>query len=641
MFYIWSAVIAALAAVVWYLGLPVVVFPALLFVAFLASGGRNFPKVFFRTILRDLSGICRFAKVIFYTRLYARNNKTVPDIFRLTVSKHPHKVALKLEQKTWTFQEVEEYSNRIANYFKSQGYQKGDVVALILESCPEFVCIWLGLAKLGVITAQINTNLRLDSLWHCISVANAKGIIFGTNFSGALKEIQTRIPDIVQIYSLGGTSSALVSAVNLDAKLKESSPAIPVVSHSKSIADKLLYIYTSGTTGLPKAAVITNARYFRMAYGANCALGIRNDDIVYSSLPLYHSAGGIVGVGQCLIGGCTIVLRCKFSASHFWDDCVESKATVVQYIGEICRYLLAQPHRPSEKQHSVRLALGNGLRPQIWEEFQSRFGIKQIGEFYGSTEGTASIINIDSKTGACGFVSEIAPAVYPVVIFKVDPETGELVRGADGLGVRTKPGEVGQIVGKSIRGDPSNRFEGYLNPVETSKKIAHDVFCKGDSAFLSGDLVVRDELGYIYFHDRTGDTFRWRGENVSTAEVEALISKVLGLRDVIVYGVLVPDCEGRAGMAAIVDPDNKIDLVALIDSLRKLLPSYACPVFLRIVHNVDMTGTFKLQKNKLRKEGFDIGVIEDQLFYFDSKEKMYLALDEIKYEQIIRGEIRM
>ena len=189
--------------------------------------------------------------------------------------------------------------------------------------------------------------------------------------------------------------------------------------------------------------------------------------------------------------------------------------------------------------------------------------------------------------------------------------------------------------------DPTMRFEGYLNPVETSKKIAHDVFRKGDSAFLSGDLVVRDELGYIYFHDRTGDTFRWRGENVSTAEVESLMSKVLGLRDVVVYGVTVPGTEGRAGMAAIVDPDNRVDLAALVHSLKKLLPSYACPMFLRIVHNVDLTGTFKLQKNKLRKEGFDIGVIEDQLFYFDSKEKMYLSLDEIKYEQIIRGEIRM
>jgi len=228
-----------------------------------------------------------------------------------------------------------------------------------------------------------------------------------------------------------------------------------------------------------------------------------------------------------------------------------------------------------------------------------------------------------------------------VVIFKVDPETGELVRGSDGLAKRTKPGEVGQIVGKSLKGDPSQRFDGYLNPLETKKKIAHDVFKKGDSAFLSGDLVVKDEYGYIYFHDRTGDTFRWRGENVSTAEVESVMSKVLGLRDVVVYGVMVPGTEGRAGMAAIVDPDYKVDLVTLAGSLKKLLPSYACPMFLRIVHRVDLTGTFKLQKSKLRNEGFDIGVIEDQLFYFDGKEKMYLVLDESKYEQIIRGEIRM
>lgn len=190
-------------------------------------------------------------------------------------------------------------------------------------------------------------------------------------------------------------------------------------------------------------------------------------------------------------------------------------------------------------------------------------------------------------------------------------------------------------------GDPSQRFDGYLNPLETKKKIAHDVFEKGDSAFLSGDLVVKDEYGYIYFHDRTGDTFRWRGENVSTAEVESVMSKVLGLRDVVVYGVMVPGTEGRAGMAAIVDPDYKVDLVALASSLKKLLPSYACPMFLRIVHSVDLTGTFKLQKSKLRDQGFDIGLIEDQLFYFDSREKMYLALDENKYEQIIRGEIRM
>ena len=177
--------------------------------------------------------------------------------------------------------------------------------------------------------------------------------------------------------------------------------------------------------------------------------------------------------------------------------------------------------------------------------------------------------------------------------------------------------------------------------METSKKIGHDIFKKGDSAFLSGDLVVKDEYGYIYFHDRTGDTFRWRGENVSTAEVESVMSKVLGLRDVVVYGVMVPGTEGRAGMAAIVDPANTVDVASLAQNLKTLLPSYACPIFLRIVHGVDLTGTYKLQKCKLKMEGFDLGVIEDELLYLDPKERTYLTLNNTKYEQIIRGEIRM
>lgn len=608
---------------------------------FLASGGRTFPKVFFRTFWRDLIGISRLVNVLFYTAQHSKKKRTIADIFQLTAAEHPQKVAVIFEERTWTFQELEEYSNRIANYFKSQGYHKGDVVALILENSPEYICLWLGLSKLGVITALININLRLDSLFYCISVANVRAIIFGKNFSGAIKEIQTQIPDIIQLYSVGSSSSTVASAIDLQKSLEGSSPERPVCTHYKSFEDVLLYIYTSGTTGMPKAAVVTCARFFRFAYGIFCAVSIRPDDRIYCSLPLYHTAGGIVGVGQCLLNGCTLVLRQKFSVSKFWDDCVDSKATVIQYIGEICRYLLAQPQNSSEKQHSLRLAIGNGLRPQIWKEFQTRFGIKQIGEFYGSTEGTASIVNIDNTPGACGFVSEIAPAICPVVIVKVDPDTGVLVRGADGLAIRTKPGEVGQIVGKSLKGDPSLRFDGYLNPMETSKKVAHDVFSKEDTFFLSGDLVVRDELGYIYFHDRTGDTFRWRGENVSTTEVESVMSKALDLRDVVVYGVTVPGTEGRAGMAAIVDTDNKVNLEALTQSIKQLLPSYAYPLFLRIVHKVDVTGTFKLQKIKLKKEGFDIGIVEDQLFYFDSKEKMYVALDESKYELIIRGEIRM
>lgn len=238
MLYIWSAVVAGLAMGVWYCQLPLVVLPALLFLAFLASGGRKFPKVFFRTILRDVIGICRYIGVLWNTHQHRRNNRTIADVFQLTAAKYPNKVAITFEGKAWTFQEVEEYSNRVANYFKSQGYQKGEVIALLLENSPEFICMWLGLSKLGVITALINTNLRLDSLWHCISVANVRAVIFGTNFSGAIKEIQTRIPDIVQLYSLGSGPSTVGSAVNLDKRIEDSSPGKPMTSHPKSLAGR-------------------------------------------------------------------------------------------------------------------------------------------------------------------------------------------------------------------------------------------------------------------------------------------------------------------------------------------------------------------------------------------------------------------
>lgn len=185
-------------------------------------------------------------------------------------------------------------------------------------------------------------------------------------------------------------------------------------------------------------------------------------------------------------------------------------------------------------------------------------------------------------------------------------------------------------------------FDGYVNKVETSKKIVRDIFKKGDSYFLTGDLFIKDEYGYVYFRDRIGDTFRWHGENVSTAEVEATMSKILGLRDVVVYGVKVPGTEGRAGMAAIVDVDKKgIDLTQLVQGLKKLLPNYAHPMFLRIVDSVSVTGTFKLQKTKLRQEGFDLGTVKDKLLYYDAKVRQYLDLDEDTYAKIICSEIRM
>ncbi|XP_015765840.1 PREDICTED: long-chain fatty acid transport protein 4-like isoform X2 [Acropora digitifera] len=640
MAFIWAAVVASIAFLLHYTQLPWLLFPVLWFAAFLASGGRSFPRIFFRTALRDL----RFFWALFGIQARAKKNLkngvTVAGVFRQTLAKHPQKAAFIFEDKTWTFQDVEDYSNQIANYFKSQGYKKGEVVALFLESCPEFVCLWLGLSKLGVITALVNTNLRLKSLKHCITVAESKAVIYGSNLAVAVKDISDNLPKDIQLYYFGHDPNAnIIQAMNLITELERCSMAVPVTDHKKSPNDALVYIYTSGTTGYPKPVVFTHIRYFQVVnIPYMVGHSYNSDDIIYNTLPLYHTSGGAIGVGACLVNGNTVALRRKFSASRFWDDCIKTKATIALYIGELCRFLLAQPYCPSEMQHSLRVLIGNGLKPQIWSEFQSRFGIRYIGEFYGSTEGNASFFNMDNTPGTCGFVSRIAPNRMFAKFIKANPITGDIIRGNNGLAILAKPGEPGLAVGK-IKGNPYAR---YLSQEETSKKITCDVFEKGDSYYVTGDLLITDEYGYVRFHDRIGDTFRWRGENVSTAEVEATISNILGLRDVVVYGVKVPGTEGRAGMAAIVDEDSKgIDLIALLQQLKEHLPVYARPIFLRIVDSVTVTGTFKLQKNKLREEGYDMNAVKDKLLYFDVKAGKYLELDEEKYAKFTAGEMNI
>ncbi|KAL7824484.1 hypothetical protein AOLI_G00328860 [Acnodon oligacanthus] len=344
-----------------------------------------------------------------------------------------------------------------------------------------------------------------------------------------------------------------------------------------------------------------------------------------------------MGVGQCLVHGLTVVIRRKFSASRFWDDCVRYNCKVVQYIGEICRYLLSQPVRPSESSHCIRVAMGNGLRPNVWEAFTNRFNIRQIGEFYGATECNCSIANLDGKMGACGFNSVILPNVYPIRLLKVDEETMELVRDSRGLCMPCKPGEPGVLVGRINQQDPLRRFDGYANQEATNKKIVHNVFKKGDSAYLSGDLMVMDELGYMYFRDRSGDTFRWRGENVSTTEVEGVLSSLLNQTDVAVYGVSVPGVEGKAGMAAIADSTGSFDCETFLQEVQKSLPSYACPVFLRLSPEVDTTGTFKIQKTRLQKEGFDPRHSNDRFYFLNGRARRYEPLTEELYNSIQEG----
>ncbi|XP_015921094.3 long-chain fatty acid transport protein 1 [Parasteatoda tepidariorum] len=346
-------------------------------------------------------------------------------------------------------------------------------------------------------------------------------------------------------------------------------------------------------------------------------------------------------LGVVLIFGGKMVIRKKFSASNFWKDVSKYKVTVTQYIGEICRYLLNQPVTPEETQHCLRLMVGNGLRPHVWKEFKDRFRIKEIIEIYGATEGNTNIANLFGKVGAVGYFPKVMQRLFPVELMKINPETGELLRDKNGLCIRCKPGEHGEIVGKIVKHNPLNAFDGYANKAESNKKIITNCFTRGDMAVRSGDILVMDEEGYLYFIDRSGDTFRWKGENVSTGEVENIVSKVLNHSACVVYGVEIPNNDGRAGMAAVQMKANDINCSDLYLNLKKKLPSYALPMFIRVCDDLELTGTYKLRKVSLQKEGYNPENVSDALYFIDHKQKSYVPLTRDRHEDIISGRVRL
>ncbi|XP_044727406.1 long-chain fatty acid transport protein 4 [Chrysoperla carnea] len=597
--------------------------------------------IFYKTCPRDFKIIVRYLKFNISYFFWHRQTRTITNQFRKIASKYPNKPAFIIDDRQMTFNEVELFSNQVARYFQEQGFKKGDSVALFMENKPEYVCFWLGLSKIGVITALINSNLQKDTLLHSITCASCIAVIYGTELKAQFQEIQSQLKDDIKSYEFDDIVTVKTTFTkDLLATSSDSLDCLNICGPS----DKLVFIYTSGTTGLPKPAVIRNSRYYFMAEAFRSLAALRTNDIIYDPLPLYHSAGGVLGAGQALCYGITVVTRKKFSASNFWKDCIKYNCTVSQYIGEICRYLLTQPERPEDKQHKIRLMYGNGLRPQIWEAFIKRFNVKII-EFYGATEGNSNIMNIDSKIGAVGFVPTILKipylkSLYPVNLLKCDEYTGEIIRDKNGFCIPCKVGEPGVFVGLINPKKPSSAFEGYANKQDSERKIIRDVRRKGDMYFNSGDILVSDKFGYYYFKDRTGDTFRWRGENVATSEVEAVISNVAGLSDCVVYGVEIPNVEGKAGMAAIVDTNKSIDLKVLYEGVKKHLPAYARPLFIRIMNEVPMTGTYKLKKRDLQIEGYDITKITDDNIYFLYNNE-YTLLTKDLYDSILNGQARL
>nr|XP_022913758.1 long-chain fatty acid transport protein 1 [Onthophagus taurus] len=599
--------------------------------------------IIYKTFKRDLNAAIRFVHMNYYLIQYQLRNQTVPKIFRNVWKRQPHKVAFYFEDDIWTFKQVEEQSNRVGNYFLNLGYKRGDRVALFLENRPEYVCMWLGLNKIGVITALINTNLTLNPLSHSIQAAKSKGIIFGSEYSNAVKGIYDSINDLDKFQYHETTKSdkpLLDGAKDLRTALQNSSTEpLDGEIEKGNLRDQLLYIYTSGTTGLPKAATITNVRLMLMAVGMNSMAVLKDNECVYDPLPLYHSAGGLLGIGQAILCGSTVAIRKKFSASNFWSDCAKYRCTIGLYIGEICRYILAAKQEKPVKHH-VRAMFGNGLKPQIWTAFAQKFGIKEIFEFYGATEGNSNLVNIDSKVGAVGFIPRYARWLYPLELIKCD-KTGEPIRDENGFCIQSEINEPGILIGQISKRKAVNQFSGYADKAATEKKIMRNVFKKGDEYFNSGDILIRDELGYYYFKDRTGDTYRWKGENVSTSEVEAVISNILQLNDAVVFGVQIPGTEGRAGMAAIVDTEKNTDIEKLTAGLKLGLPTYAQPLFIRLIESVQLTGTYKLIKKDLQQDGFDVTKTADKIYFYDAHQKKYVILTNEIYDDIQSGKLRL
>ncbi|OWR45592.1 fatty acid transport protein [Danaus plexippus plexippus] len=601
-----------------------------------------------RTAPRDFKALYCYMKILRLSSNLTKKNWSMPDIFHDVVKKHPKKACFLFEDEVWTFQQVEEFSLRVSAVLRAQGVRRGDTIALMASNYPEMPAIWLGVTRIGAVSPLINTNQTGNTLLHSINIAKCDYVIYGSEFESAIQDVRKEIPNNIKLLKFTrrplNASDGMKTAESPEdfTHLLETTPPAPwSLTEGEGFLGKLLYIYTSGTTGLPKAAVISPSRMVFMASGVHFLGGLNRKDVIYCPMPLYHSAGGVITMGQAMIFGCTVALKLKFSASAYFPDCIKYKATAAHYIGEMCRYVLATPPSPNDRKHTVRCVYGNGMRPTIWMDFVNRFGIKRVAEFYGATEGNANIVNIDSKPGAIGFISRIIPAVYPIAIIKVDEDTGEPIRDSRGLCQTAKPYEPGVFIGKIKPNNPSRAFLGYVDKEASEKKIVRDVLAHGDSAFISGDILVADDLGYLYFRDRTGDTFRWRGENVSTTEVEAAISRVADQRDAVVYGVEIPNTDGRAGMCGIVDADGTLDLEKLAKDIAKDLPKYARPIFIRIMHSMDMTATFKLRKVDLQKEGYNPNTVRDKLYYLDPKHNRYISLGPEEYEKIISGQIRL
>jgi fatty-acyl-CoA synthase len=549
--------------------------------------------------------------------------------------------ALLSDRESFTYRQLAARANQYARWSLAQGIQKGDTVCLMMPNRPEYMALWLGVTRVGGVVALINSNLTGATLAHCVNVVTPRHIIVATELLGQFENARALITGDARLWVHGESKSDL-ARIDRAVDALASGKLAPSETRALTIEDRALFIYTSGTTGLPKAA---NMNHYRMMLAGHAFAGVmatKPTDRMYDCLPMYHSAGGLLATGALLINGGSVVIKEKFSAREFWDDIVRWDCTIFQYIGEFCRYLANSPPHPKETAHRLRLACGNGLRPDVWPDFKQRFRIPHIIEFYAATEGNVSLFNFEDREGAVGRIPWFIESRFPTKVVRFDLDSQQPIRDPQGFCIECAPEEAGEVIGKILKdaSKPGARFEGYATKADTEKKVLHDVFAKGDSWFRTGDLMRKDADGYFYFVDRIGDTFRWKGENVSTTEVEETIGRFPGVAESNVYGVSIPGHDGRAGMAALV-LDGSFDLAAFHRHLAASLPDYAQPLFLRIRGEMDVTSTFKQKKIDFVAQGFDPAATSDPIYFDDPVAQTFVRIDPALYGLIRGGGFRL
>jgi len=560
--------------------------------------------------------------------------------FQDTTEKFSDRHFLHFENETWTYAQINKAANSLARYFVATGVKHGDRVVMFMENRPSFVISLLALNKIGAIAVLINTSLTGDPLVHCINSSDSIKCIVGAERAKPLEDVLDQINITKQEDLLWVEDTPNYSlpewAIDLKAKIDSSKDENLEETNFVKAKDVACFIFTSGTTGVPKAAICPNQKLMAASINIKMA-GYRIDetDCMHNSLPLYHSTGLMLGLCAVIQAGASTFIKRKFSASSFWEEVQKHNTTALVYIGELCRYLANQDPTQAELNNPLNVMVGNGLRPDVWDTFKDRFGVNRIVEIYGASEGNALFMNLLNKDKTIGMTSA------DVVLIEYDVAEDEILKSDDGFCRKIINHDPGLLI---IKIGPNAVFNGYTDAQATEKKILRDVFEEGDAWFNTGDLIRTVDVGYslgkthYQFVDRVGDTFRWKSENVSTNEVGEILN---GFKDVNmsnVYGVKIPGCEGRAGMAAFsLDDVNSFDWDGFSDYVQSSLPKYARPLFIRIIQEMDTTGTFKLKKNDLRNEAFDIGKITDTVYCLKPNSSNYQALDN-EWLQTINSE---